>query len=88
MGLLLGGRLDNNDIRYHQELVDGCAVVAINNLKPTNRTAFTITSADYCDHQNEPLKYNQEFTLTLGSSQKPGKEVSINTLDLLGNLNK
>lgn len=68
MGLLLGGRISSNDINYSQELEDGCALMGFPDLQPTERSTFVITSADYCNRDGEPLKYNQEFLLTLSSS--------------------
>ncbi|XP_072937954.1 cilia- and flagella-associated protein 161-like isoform X2 [Epargyreus clarus] len=67
-GLLLGGRISSNDINYSQDLEDGCSVVGLSNLEPAERNTFVITSADYCNREGEPLKYNQEFLLTLNSS--------------------
>ncbi|XP_075972139.1 cilia- and flagella-associated protein 161-like [Anticarsia gemmatalis] len=67
-GLLLGGRISSNDITYSQELEDGCSVVVLPDTTPAERNTFVITSADYCDREGEPLKYNQEFLLTLSSS--------------------
>lgn len=69
-GLLLGGRISSNQIAYSQDLEDGCSVVGLPNLEPAERNTFVITSADYCDREGEPLKYNQEFLLTLSSSLK------------------
>ncbi|XP_047023892.1 cilia- and flagella-associated protein 161 [Helicoverpa zea] len=69
-GLLLGGRISSNDITYSQELEDGCSVVGLPYTEPAERHTFVITSADYCDRTGEPLKYNQEFLLTLSSSLK------------------
>lgn len=68
MGLMLGGRISSNDITYSQELEDGCSVVGLPNQKAAERHTFVITSADYCNRDGEPLKYNQEFLLTLSSS--------------------
>ncbi|VVC87538.1 unnamed protein product [Leptidea sinapis] len=73
-GVMLGGRISSNDIKYSQELEDGCSVVGIPHLEPAERSTFVITSADYCDRNGEQLKYNQEFLLALSSSvarQKP-----------------
>ncbi|XP_060804762.1 cilia- and flagella-associated protein 161 [Amyelois transitella] len=67
-GLLLGGRISSNDITYSQELEDGCSVVGLSALTPAEKSTFVITSADYCKRDGEPLKYNQEFLLTLSSS--------------------
>lgn len=67
-GLLLGGRISSNDISYSQQLEDGCALMGFPDLKPAERSTFVITSADYCNRDNEQLKYNQEFLLTLSSS--------------------
>ncbi|CAH0405368.1 unnamed protein product [Chilo suppressalis] len=67
-GLLLGGRISSNEINYSQALEDGCALVGYPDLEPAERSAFVITSADYCNRDNERLKYNQEFLLTLSSS--------------------
>ncbi|XP_053620519.1 cilia- and flagella-associated protein 161-like isoform X2 [Plodia interpunctella] len=69
-GLLLGGRISSNDISYSQELEDGCAVVGLPDLKPSEKSTFVITSADYCKRDGEPLKFNQEFLLTISSSLK------------------
>ncbi|XP_026759352.1 cilia- and flagella-associated protein 161-like [Galleria mellonella] len=69
-GLLLGGRISSNDINYSQELEDGCSLVGLADLQPAERSTFIITSSDYCKRENELLKYNQEFLLTLSSSVK------------------
>lgn len=68
LGLLLGGRISSDDILYSQNLVDGCSLVGLTDTIPTEKTTFVITSADYCNRDSEPLKYNQEFLLTLSSS--------------------
>ncbi|CAG9581419.1 unnamed protein product [Danaus chrysippus] len=67
-GLLLGGRLSSNEISYSQELEDGCSVVGLSDLEPTEKSTFIIKSADYCNREGESLKYNQEFLLALSSS--------------------
>lgn len=79
-GLLLGGRISSNEISYSQQLEDGCSVVAVADLNPVERSAFVITSADYCNRENEPLKYNQEFLLTLSSSVKTKVFIILNIL--------
>lgn len=43
-------------------------MIGVPNLQPMERSAFIITSADYCDRENEPLKYNQEFLLAVSLS--------------------
>lgn len=67
-GLLLGGRISSNDIIRSQVLIDGCSLVGMPDLKPVESSTFVITSADYCNREGEPLKYNQEFLLALSSS--------------------
>ncbi|XP_059051087.1 cilia- and flagella-associated protein 161 isoform X2 [Achroia grisella] len=69
-GLLLGGRISSNDINYSQDLEDGCSLAGFSDLQPAERSTFIITSADYCNRENESLKYNQEFLLTLSSTAK------------------
>ncbi|XP_049878364.1 cilia- and flagella-associated protein 161 [Pectinophora gossypiella] len=76
-GLLLGGRISSNDINYSQELEDGCTLVGLPSKTPTERCAFIITSADYCDREGEQLKYNQEFLLALASSVEKKKPLYI-----------
>ncbi|KAJ0182510.1 hypothetical protein K1T71_001879 [Dendrolimus kikuchii] len=76
-GLLLGGRISSNDISYSQELEDGCSVVGLADLNPAQRNAFIITSADYCNRDGEPVKYNQEFLLALASSVAKNKPLYI-----------
>lgn len=68
IGLLLGGRISSNEINYSQALEDGCALAGFPELLPAERSTFVITSADYCNRDSEPLKYYQEFLLTLSSS--------------------
>lgn len=68
MGLLLGGRISSNDINYSQALEDGCSVAALSDKTPCERNNFVVTSSDYCNREQEYLKYNQEFLLALSSS--------------------
>lgn len=72
-GLLLGGRISSNEINYSQDLEDGCNVVGLLELEPTEKSTFVLTSADYCNREGEPLKYNQEFLLALSSSVEKEK---------------
>ncbi|CAH0724891.1 unnamed protein product, partial [Brenthis ino] len=67
-GLLLGGHITSNEINYSQDLEDGCTIVGLPDLEPAERNTFIITSADYCNREDESLKYNQEFLLALSSS--------------------
>ncbi|KAI5640581.1 hypothetical protein NE865_07126 [Phthorimaea operculella] len=78
-GLILGGRISSNDINYSQELKDGCHLVGIPDKTPSERCAFVVTSADYCDRvtAGEPLKYNQEFLLALSASVEKKKPLYI-----------
>lgn len=66
--MLLGGRISSTEINYSQDLEDGCTIVGLSDLEPAERNTFIITSADYCNREDEPLKYNQEFLLALSSS--------------------
>ncbi|XP_039752019.1 cilia- and flagella-associated protein 161 isoform X3 [Pararge aegeria] len=72
-GLLLGGRISSNEINYSQELEDGCNIVALSELEPAEKTTFVLKSADYCNRDAEPLKYNQEFLLALSCSVEKKK---------------
>ncbi|XP_047545400.1 uncharacterized protein LOC125077508 [Vanessa atalanta] len=76
-GLLLGGRITTNEINYSQDLEDGCTLVGLPDIQPTERSTFIITSADYCNRQEEILKYNQEFLLTVSSSVVRNKPLYI-----------
>ncbi|XP_047985310.1 cilia- and flagella-associated protein 161-like [Leguminivora glycinivorella] len=69
-GLFLGGRISADDIMYSQDLRDGCSVVAHQDTVPQEKHTFVLTSADYCNRDQEVLKYNQEFLLTLSKSVK------------------
>ncbi|XP_045772137.1 cilia- and flagella-associated protein 161-like isoform X3 [Maniola jurtina] len=72
-GLLLGGHISSNEINYSQELEDGCNIVGLSDLQPTEKNTFILTSADYCNREGEPLKFNQEFLLALASSVEKKK---------------
>ncbi|CAH2242184.1 jg22896 [Pararge aegeria aegeria] len=72
-GLLLGGRISSNEINYSQELEDGCNIVGLSELEPAEKTTFVLKSADYCNRDAEPLKYNQEFLLALSCSVEKKK---------------
>ncbi|XP_050362427.1 uncharacterized protein LOC126781580 [Nymphalis io] len=76
-GLLLGGRITSNEINNSHDLEDGCTLVGLANTQPTERSTFIITSADYCNRQDELLKYNQEFLLTVSSSVAKNKPLYI-----------
>lgn len=66
--MLLGGRITSDELEYSQELQDGCSLVGLTDLKPVERAAFIISSADYCNRDDEVVKYNQEFMLALSTS--------------------
>ncbi|XP_045772119.1 cilia- and flagella-associated protein 161-like isoform X1 [Maniola jurtina] len=76
-GLLLGGHISSNEINYSQELEDGCNIVGLSDLQPTEKNTFILTSADYCNREGEPLKFNQEFLLALASSVEKKKPLYV-----------